>query len=222
MADIEHLAISLDDYLTKHLWLFNYSNVKIMQEKNKWPKEWYDFIHETSVIELKEVFKTEASNSCPTFVKFFVKTRNSLLAKLESILVGVIETPNSKSVIEEKQLWNQLKRGMNLKKQHEVLMFGPIIEQLDQSCEGLDHIVDVGSGAGHLERYLLKMTSVTQDQIVCIESSNSHVESSIKQTRNEEALRVSTINSTVKNDVNCHKDLDSLIEVRDLLFKKVC
>ena len=66
------------------------------------------------------------------------------------------------------------------------------------------------------------MTEIDQKQFICIESSNSHVESSIKQTRNEEALRVSTINSTVKNDVNCHKDLDSLIEVRDLLFKKVC
>jgi len=148
--------------------------------------------------------KSEDSN-CPFFVKDFVKKRNSLLHEFESIE----ELEKEK---EQQMIWNQLKRGMNIKKQHEVLMFGPIIEEANKSSKGLDHIVDVGSGAGHLKRYLLKMTSIKQNQFVCIESSNSHVESSIKQTRNDEELKVATINAMVENDEDCHKDLDCQIE----------
>ena len=213
MNDIENLTLSLHEYLGNYSWIFNYSNVKIMQEKHKWPSEWSDFIHHTSVLDLKQIFKSEASN-CPYFVKDFVKKRNSLLNEFETIFISDTKNPVTELGKEKEQqiIWNQLKRGMNIKKQHEVLMFGPIIEEANKSFEGLDHIVDVGSGAGHLERYLLKMTSIKQNQFVCIESSNSHVESSIKQTRNDEELKVATINATVKNSEDCHKDLDFQIE----------
>ena len=90
--------------------------------------------------------------------------------------------------------------------------FGPILEKENKSYNEFDHIVDVGSGAGHLERYLLKMTEIDQKQIVCIESSDSHVESSVKLSRNDEDLKVTTINAIVKNDTKSLQDLDFQIE----------
>ena len=56
------------------------------------------------------------------------------------------------------------------------------------------------------------MTEIDQKQFICIESSNSHVESSVKLSRNDEDLKVTTINAIVKNDTESLQDLDCQIE----------
>ena len=205
MSELHSICHCLNEYLKKHSWIFNYSNVKIMQERHRWPKEWCDFIHKTSTSDLKKIFNGDDSE-VPNFVKEFVDERNSLLHKVEALIVGdyIPLQENHKDASEYRRRMNQIKRGMSVKKQHEVLRLGPFIEKANNSTQdnGFDHIVDVGSGAGHLERYLLKMTdTINPKQIICVESSQSHVESSIKLARDDEDLQVQTIKAIVKNEI---------------------
>ena len=123
MTNLDEICHSFKEYLSKYSWIFDYSNVKIMQEKQKWPSEWYDFIHQTSVTNLKQIFKNEDTN-CPSFVRDFVTKRDDLVKNFESLFITTVqdfENRNSENKTDYKRKWNQLKRGMSMKKQHEVL-----------------------------------------------------------------------------------------------------
>ena len=64
-AHEEVLVIRLVRFLDKFSWLFNFSNVKIMSVFTSWPKDWKDFIFQTSVKTLKKILKQESDKQNP-------------------------------------------------------------------------------------------------------------------------------------------------------------
>lgn len=188
-------------FLHTYSWLFDFSNVKILSQRQNWPDEWNSFIDEQNVDSLKNILNGRVDN-CPQFVQDFVKQRQSILRMIESSIICDYEEASELT----KQQQNLIKRGMNEKKQHEVFRLGNFILK---ECHDFQHVIDVGSGAGHLERYLLHSQCIAKDQIVCIESNASHVESS---NRLAKSMSVSTIEKTLVKDPKVYQDLNSKIE----------
>jgi len=121
------------NFLNELCWLFNFPNINIFQEIEKWPESWTTFLQSlSSPQELKEIVLEGCCDNekVPKFVKDFVQTRNSLMTSLVKILLDCNETSSEvpNNVPEE------LKRGMTPKKQHEVNHFSHHVhEQLQRS-----------------------------------------------------------------------------------------
>ena len=150
----EVLVIRLVGFLDKFSWLFNFSNVKIMSVFSSWPKDWKDYIFQTNVRDLKMVLKQESVCN-EGFVQEFVRERNELVTLLEK---HFIRTENKDGGIKQQimdQSGGNVSRGMSSKKIHEVQCMSDFI--IGKNSTGHDLIIDVGSGAGHLERAILKI-----------------------------------------------------------------
>lgn len=187
----------LADFLHEHAWIFDFSNVKVLSQRAAWPIYWSEFVHDTQVHDLKRILNGDCDSS-PVFVREFVMRRNSILAEVEATFVEVLSYDEKMAVTP-----NRLKRGLSPKKLHEVERFSAFIKSR-ANCE---KIVDVGSGAGHLER-VLAHRGFTNEQMACIESSNAHVESAAKWTCSEGA-NIETIVSTISDSVESFKEVEN-------------
>ena len=164
----EDLGERLIRFLMDYKWMFNFSNVKVLLVHQTWPEHWKEFMRKTKVQDFKNALlqKTVLENE---FVMNFINERNKLLIEIEQHYN--IDKNNCHKIIE-----SPFGHGMNPKKKYEVKHFGDLI--IDNETVH-DLIIDVGSGAGHLERYLISK-KLDESKMICIESSNSHVESADK------------------------------------------
>jgi hypothetical protein len=122
-SELRNVLIEAVKFLTEYCWLFNFANIKIFQVLESWPKNWTDFLKTIqSPDELKDVFSGKAgSKTVPAFVENFVCRRNVILSKL----IGAIFTDEEEMTdVEACVISENLKRGMNPKKQLEVVQ-GP-------------------------------------------------------------------------------------------------
>ena len=200
---LTQIATLTCNFLSDFAWMFNFSNVSVLKHEANFPPEWKSFIQETNVSKLKEILSCGLSD-CPDFVRAFATCRKELQERLSDTLISESDLQPKGNVLKP----NKFKRGMSLKKQHEVSRFGAFIEK---AYNDYDHIVDVGSGAGHLERYVLNFTQVQNGQLICIESSQAHVDSSFKLAQNEE-LAVKTLQYTLENNEESIDQLQTKIE----------
>ena len=108
-------------FLREFSWLFNCANIKIFEVLDTWPIEWLQFIERLeSVSQLKQILNGQVEpNLFPSFIESFVSRRNTALANLTASIFknGVYQDEQSLTISE------QLKRGMSVKKQHEVIQF---------------------------------------------------------------------------------------------------
>eukprot|EP00093_Oithona_nana_P009335 09335.XXX_203597_202326_1 [CDS] Oithona nana genome sequencing. len=143
---------NLCTFLKNYQWLFNFSNLDILQEHKKWPQEWMTF------------FQIDV----PFFVEQFIQQRNDVVRDFETRYVETISN--------EVEVQPRMKKGLSPKKEHEVVKFGSFINSKLSDC---DRIIDVGSGAGHLERYLLEVwkKSDVKCEICGIENCQKQVKS---------------------------------------------
>lgn len=204
MNELEKSAKNIGDYLDRHSWLFSFSNVKILMVKDSWPEEWKSLIHGLKVLKLKEFFD-EKFQDCPQILEDFIRNRNELLKDFESKFISDQDKFADNASTSQLEM---VKKRMNVKKQHEVLRFGTILQE---NCKDFHHIIDVGSGAGHLERFLLAGQYIRRNQLICIEGNDSHIESSVKRAQNENQL-VKTLQKTITNSLDVFKDIDDQIE----------
>ncbi len=200
------LIRELSDFLSQHSWLFAFSNVRILLNLDSIPDHWADFMVETSVNQLKSVLAGEFPDYVPDFVRDFVRSRNSFVKKLERCVQKASQS------VKRDELSNELKKGMSLKKQHEVSNLGHFLKD---SLPKNDIIVDVGSGAGHLERFLIKTDGFPCKQFICIESSSAHIDSSVKWTKQEECMKPRTLHKTLKNEPDLLENLDKELSLRE-------
>ena len=179
-------------FLIRYEWLFNFSNLDVLQEQKKWPQEWMTFFQSTPLKSAKQIFQLEPGNQCkvdvPFFVEQFIQQRNDVVRDFET---QYVETITNKVEVQP-----TMKKGLSPKKEHEVVKLGSFITSKLSDC---DRIIDVGSGAGHLERYLLevwKKKSNVNCEICCIESENAQIASA-----NKWALR---------SGIDCQKQVKSI------------
>jgi trans-aconitate methyltransferase len=94
-------------------------------------------------------------------------------------------------------------QGLSPKKQHEVTRFAHF---LANHVHDNDVLVDVGSGAGHLER-VLSRTLPKSVQMICIESSKSHVQSAGKWSSDNDKCQ--TIVARLEDSSTCRGALEA-------------
>jgi len=197
---------NLKTFLKSYEWLFNFSNLDILQEHKKWPQEWMTFFQSTPLQSAKQIFQLEPDDECkvdvPFFVEQFIQQRNDVVHDFETRYVETISN--------EVEVQPSMKKGLSPKKEHEVVKFGSFINSKLSDC---DRIIDVGSGAGHLERYLLevwKKSDVRCQEICGIESENGHIESANKWAH--------------RSGLDCQKQVKSVaakLEDHPHCFKKI-
>ena len=142
MDDLIQTSREIVDFLETYSWLYNFSNVKVMLLCHRWPSQWSDFIHMVNTNDLKEILAAtgEKFHSAPQFVQDFILARNAIVAKFEANYIQETLTGAAKA----RPCSNEIKKGMNAKKFHEVSRFGSFI--IDQCQDPLSVVIDVGSG----------------------------------------------------------------------------
>ena len=161
-------------FLKTYEWFFNFSNIDILQESEKWCPQWMEIFQTTPLESAKNFFQSPngAHNTIPQLVRDFVQQRNRVVQDFEKRYIEVRQS--------EGEVRPRLKKGLSPKKEHEVVKFGAFINtHISGDC---DRIIDVGSGAGHLERYLLQVWNASESkcELCCVESEPSQLSSADK------------------------------------------
>jgi hypothetical protein len=104
------LCAELCKFLGENSWLFDFSNVRVLDEVAKWPRNWADFIKNTSVIDLKTILTSSekvVGGVGPNFVHNFVQRRNGIVRDLEAAFISKTASETASKTT----ITNSLKKG---------------------------------------------------------------------------------------------------------------
>ena len=180
----------------------HFSNIEIFAVIDEFPNDWTQFFKSQTIDSSKRILRSEEQG--PDFVIEFVRERNEIVQEFENEFVVKFRFDTTE------KLHPDITKGMSPKKIHEVTNFGQfLVNQLKTNQK----LIDVGSGAGHLERYLYKKTRESTE-IICIESSKSQTESARKWARKlrgceSQNNNIRTINKTFENSSECFSSIES-------------
>ena len=174
---LENISDALDfaeTFLTSFSFVYDFNNIKILSEGRlrHFPDPWIKWL--TSSYEKDPAFATvktsianpeEAHGSLPEDLLQFCRQRNELRG-LFSELVATHDTEIGgldDEVLPE--LPKSLERGMGEKKSHEVARMASFVAS---ACgnRGVGHVIDIGSGVGHLGRVLNEVHGLA---VTCLE-----------------------------------------------------
>ena len=178
----------------------HFSNIEILEVMDQFPRNWTQFFRSQTVSSSKRILTSEETG--PDFIAEFVRQRNAIVQNFENEFIEQIQLERNE------KLHPNITRGMSPKKIHEVLNFGDfLLKRLNKSDQRL---IDVGSGAGHLERYLLSLIAV---EIICIESSKTQTQSATKWAQKQRGCEnqnktVRTVNATLENSSECFSTIE--------------
>eukprot|EP01117_Protostelium_nocturnum_P013489 TRINITY_DN5038_c0_g1_i1.p1 TRINITY_DN5038_c0_g1~~TRINITY_DN5038_c0_g1_i1.p1 ORF type:complete len:481 (+),score=176.75 TRINITY_DN5038_c0_g1_i1:51-1493(+) len=156
--DVDEIA----DFLSKWSWISEHSNVEFFSA-NKCeciPKDWISSLLSSTVQELQFMAKGLINEEWPDSLKNFIKDCQRLSLN-RNPCIGMEER------VKERKFNSFLTRNMNVKKQHEVLRMGTLVNGLKEKM-GCEWMVDIGAGEGYISHFLCKEYSLN---IVAIESN---------------------------------------------------
>ena len=183
------------EFVTKHSWIFDFSNVRIFADNvisEAWPPEWTRYLRNQDLLAIKAQLQDSSQDS--PFFSDFVLTRNRLAAAIGNQIEIVPVSCSNEN--------HKLKKGLSPKKQHEV---DQLVRVVDFS--NCDFVVDVGSGAGHLERVLLeKHPDLTA---ICVESQKSQTASAEKWSGKSKNPNVKTVVATLDESEESQREIES-------------
>jgi len=184
-------------FLAKYSWIYDFKVTNILSDNvlEQIPLEWFTFLKSLSIQQFNDIFYNEGSlANLPEEVAQFVKSYQ---------LVKVIF---QKYALSSRPLSNSQKRGIKLKKEHEIVNFANFIEE--RCLEGgVKNVVDVGSGLGYLGEELSRRGL----EVLGVEGSEGHSERAEKRKTTGDSHSFDTL----------HLKIDGTQESLDMLTKHV-
>ncbi|CAH1163545.1 unnamed protein product [Phaedon cochleariae] len=155
----EYFKDSLE-FLKTYQWLYNCSNTDILVRNTfeNFPSEWLDYFQNLTDEDLNKLSLKYVEVDCPTSLKQF-------LEKVERL------QPNITVAQENDGYAFPHNSGLTEKKAHEILAMAPIVHELCKT-NGLDFIIDVGSGLGYLSHHLNERYHY---RVLGLECSKDHI-----------------------------------------------
>jgi len=154
-------------FLTKYSWIYDFKVTNILSDNvlEQIPLEWLTFLKSLTIQQFNDIFYSEESQAgLPKEVAQFIES-------YRQIKVSFQQCPLSSS-----PLSNIQKRGIKVKKEHEIVNFANFIEERCLAGD-MTNIVDVGSGLGYLGEELTRRGF----EVLGVEGSEGHSERAEKR-----------------------------------------
>ena len=164
---LENISAALDfaeTFFTSFSFVYDFNNIKILSEGHlrRFPEPWMKWV--THIHEKDPAFATvktsisnpeEAPDSLPENFLHFCRQRNELRALFRQLVSHDTKFGGPDDDDDEilPELPKSLERGMGEKKAHEVARMATFVAGACRD-RGVGHVIDVGSGVGHLGRVL--------------------------------------------------------------------
>jgi len=197
------------NFLDKYSWIYDFKVTNVLSENviGNIPDVWRDFLRNLKIEEFNNIFIHHRLNQeIPDEVVSFIGE----LRQFKSL-------PVFQKSISYLSLPNIHKRGISLKKEHEIINFANFIEEKCKQNNICD-IVDIGSGLGYLGEELSRRGF----SVTAIEGSVSHSERAKYRKENNDSHCFSTHQLIVENETNSIDKLTSLIPDQSCLVGLHC
>lgn len=204
---MNHLEDSVS-FLTKYSWIYDFKVTNILSEKilEKIPSDWLGFLKGLTIEDFNEVFlNTEKTKNVPEEIANFIESYRML------------KTPITKHPLSNHSLSNMQKRGINLKKEHEIVNFANFIEQRSLQSD-TKNILDIGSGLGYLGEELTRKGF----KVLGVEGSEGHSERAEKRKDTNESHTFDTVHLKIDGSQECLQRLSSLTSEKSCLVGLHC
>ncbi|XP_044739052.1 uncharacterized protein LOC123300532 [Chrysoperla carnea] len=157
------------NFLHNHEWIYNFPNTNILQENilNKFPLGWRYHLEQLSCQELNQIPFGFYKENWPESLKNFVKA----IGTFKPVYNRYVETNI------DLKLPKNFTRGLNPKKQHEIVLLSKFIHEKCLKF-GITTIIDVGAGLGYISHLLHENYGY---KVLAIESESVRFESALKR-----------------------------------------
>ena len=194
--DSELLKAAL--FLRDYSWIYNFNVTKLLSDSiiDRIPKQWVTFLTSIQVNNFNEVFLNSEKifDDLPEAISKFIVRLRSINLHIDPRHYCCDGKINNIS--------NDDKRGVSIKKIHEISRFAEFIE--DKVSKSLT-ICDIGSGLGYLGEELTRRGF----RVVGVETSEAHIARADTRGRSNRAHTFPTLNLTISPGAESAESLAS-------------
>jgi len=195
-------------FLRKYSWIYDFKVTNILSDNilETIPKEWGEFLNSLTIEAFNDIFiHQKATEMLPAEVQNFIEYYKR------------IEMSFKKSPLSNSSLSYRQKKGVKVKKEHEIVNFANFIEQ---KCLASDivNIIDIGSGLGYLGEELTRKGF----KVIGIEGSDGHSERAEKRKNCNESHKFDTVHLQIEDSPECIQKLASLTSAQTCLVGLHC
>jgi len=204
---MNHLEDSVK-FLTKYSWIYDFKVTNILSDKilEEIPSDWLGFLKSLTIEDFNDVFlNTEKIKNVPEEIANFIESHRML------------KTPITKCTLSNHSLSNMQKRGINLKKEHEIVNFANFIEHRCLESD-IKNILDIGSGLGYLGEELTRKGF----KVLGVEGSEGHSERAEKRKDGNKSHNFDTVHLKIDDSQECLQKLSFLTSEKSCLVGLHC
>lgn len=196
-------------FLNEFKWLFDFQMTELFCHSildKHFPEEWVDFFREFTIKQVDEMVNLksyETYSNLPSSLRAFF-TKINQLEESSRPFDYTADVSNTETFI-----------GLTEKKQYEIKAMMPFIRDLCIKND-IKYLIDIGSGLGHFDKYLVKNSNVS---VIGVEKQASFVEGANKRQLKSQASNENSssngpkriMNMSFTIDDNCEANLITLI-----------
>eukprot|EP00092_Neocalanus_flemingeri_P008373 GFUD01009029.1.p1 GENE.GFUD01009029.1~~GFUD01009029.1.p1 ORF type:complete len:448 (-),score=110.48 GFUD01009029.1:124-1467(-) len=195
-------------FLAAYSWIYDFKVTNILSDNilETIPIDWFEFLKKLTTEDFNDIFiNQEVTTNLPSNVKNFIETYN------------LLKNPVKKCSLSNSSLSFKQKRGINLKKEHEIINFANFIDQKGLASD-VTNIVDIGSGLGYLGEELTRKGY----KVIGIEGSEGHSERAENRKKQNESHNFDTFHLKIDEGPECLQKLSSLVPDKTCLVGLHC
>jgi len=206
---VNHVVNSVE-FLAKYSWIYDFKVTNILSDKvlEEIPVEWFKFLKSLTVQQFNEIFfseESQAESNLPEEVLQFIES------------LKMLEAPFQKCPLSPNRLTNSQKRGISLKKEHEIVNFADFIEEKCSKSD-MNNVIDIGSGLGYLGEELTRRGL----KVLGVEGSEGHTARAEKRKDARDSHSFETVHLKIDGTQGCIDKINNLAEDRSCLVGLHC